>query len=337
MHSKHMKKKYWSFKAEAVALGLGLGIFAFACQQEKIEEEVPISTVLKDKERVFQGIDIKGDSLFTVLDSAALNDQIKKLREAESLYAKEPTLENLIWVGRRQAYLGRHDLAIQTFGLAAQKFPDAPEPLRHRGHRFITTRQFDKAVSDLEKAAQLMEGRPLEVEQDGMPNAQNIPLSNLQFNVWYHLGLAEYLQGNYEKALEAYKKCLEVSDNDDSIVATLDWYYMTLVKLGRSEEASSLIRATDTESMTIIENDAYFKRMLMYKGLIQPDSLLNIQGDMADSRLQYVTQGYGVGNFLLAQGDTVKAKSIFDNVIQTGYWSAFGYIATEKELTLLRE
>lgn len=182
-----------------------------------------------------------------------------------------------------------------------------------------------------------MEGRPLEVEQDGMPNAQNIPLSNLQFNVWYHLGLAEYLQGNYEKALEAYKKCLEVSDNDDSIVATLDWYYMTLVKLGRSEEASSLIRATDTESMTIIENDAYFKRMLMYKGIIQPDSLLNLQGDMADSRLQYVTQGYGVGNFLLSQGDTLKAKEVFGNVIQTGYWSAFGYIAAEKEMTLLKK
>jgi hypothetical protein len=112
---------------------------------------------------------------------------------------------------------------------------------------------------------------------------------------------------------------------------------MTLVKLGRAEEAASLIRATDTESMTIIENDAYFKRMLMYKGLIQPDSLLQMQGEMADGRLQYVTQGYGVGNFLLAQGDTVKARSIFDNVIQSGYWAAFGYIAAEKELTLLNE
>lgn len=332
-----MNKKYWSFRTGALVPWAFIVLGFFACQSEKIEDESPISTVLRDKERVFQGIDLKGDSLFTVLDSASLNDQIKNLREAESRYASDPSLDNLIWVGRRQAYLGRHDLAIQTFGLAARKYPNAPEPLRHRGHRYITVRQFENAVSDLEKAAQLMEGRPLEIEQDGMPNAQNIPLSNLQFNVWYHLGLAEYLLGNYEKALDAYKKCLEVSDNDDSIVATLDWYYMTLVKLDRADEAISLIRATDMESMTIIENDAYFKRMLMYKGLIQPDSLLDMQGGMPDSRLQYVTQGYGIGNFLLSQGDTSTARQVFSKVIQTGYWAAFGYIATEKELTRLKE
>lgn len=336
MHSKDNNRNYCMDKIKILALGLLLGAVFASCQSEKIEDEAPIVTSLKDNERVFQAVDLAGDSLFTLLDSAGMSEQIKKLREAESAYASSSSMEDLIWIGRRQAYLGRHDLAIRTFGLAAQKFPNAPEPLRHRGHRYITTRQFEKAVADFEKAAQLMEGRPLEIEQDGMPNAQNIPLSNLQFNVWYHLGLAHYLMDDFESALEAYKLCLEVSDNDDSIVATLDWYYMTLVKLGRIEDAESLVRAAQTDGMTIVENDAYFKRMLMYKGEIEPDSLLDMRGDMSDTRLQYVTQGYGVGNYFLAKGDTAKAREVFGKVLGTGYWAAFGYIASEKELTKLK-
>ena len=30
------------------------------------------------------------------------------------------------------------------------------------------------------------------------------PRSTLQFNIWYHLGLAYYLQGNYARAYDAY-------------------------------------------------------------------------------------------------------------------------------------
>ncbi|WP_242617334.1 tetratricopeptide repeat protein [Cecembia calidifontis] len=284
---------------------------------------------------VFQGISLLGDSLITEVDSVSQNEQLLKLEEAEERYAEDPSLDNLIWIGRREAYLGRYDLAIRTFSKAVKEFPDAFEPLRHRGHRFISIRKFDPAIADLEKAAELMEGRPLQVEQDGIPNKLNIPLSTVQFNVWYHLGLAHYLKREWEEAIRAYEKCLEVSENDDSIVATLDWYYMALVKLGRKEEAKNLIKNVK-RSMNIIENDAYHKRILMYKGELNPETLLSTDANADDQKLQYVTQGYGLGNFYLAQGDTARAKTIFENVLSTGYWSAFGYIASEMELANLK-
>lgn len=284
--------------------------------------------------KVFQGMSFLGDSLFTQVDSLMQQAQLQKLVMAEFAYEEEQSLENLIWIGRREAYLGRHDLAIKTFSKAIKDFPSSFEALRHRGHRYISIRKLDEAILDFEKAASLMEGLPIQIEEDGLPNALNIPLSSVQFNVWYHLGLAHYLKGDFEKALGAYQQCMQVSDNDDLLVATLDWYYMTLIKLGRLEEAKNAISIVH-EGMTIIENDAYFKRIRMYQGKLAPTDLMTTANASDDQRLQYVTQGYGLGNHYLALGDTMMAKSVFQRVLETGYWSAFGYIASEMELSKL--
>ena len=316
-------------------LFLPLCFFIFiACQSERVQKRAEKNNYVAPDEEVFQGMGLMGDSLITKVDSVSQKEQIQKLREAELEYGENPSLDNLIWIGRREGYLGRYDLAIRTFTKAINEYSDAFEPLRHRGHRYISIREFDMAIEDFEKAVELMKGAELKIEQDGMPNKLNIPLSNVQFNVWYHLGLAYYLKGDYEKALEAYKNCLAVSDNDDLKVATLDWYYMTLVKLGRKDEALKIIEAVGSE-MTIIENDAYFKRILMYQGKLNPETLLNTEPGQTDQSLQYVTQGYGLGNYYLAKGDTVMAVNVFENVLKSGYWSAFGYIAAEMELSKL--
>ena len=57
------------------------------------------------------------------------------------------------------------------------------------------------------------------------------------------------------------------------------------------------------EQMDILENGAYHARLLMYKGLRTPESVLNL--NTADD-VQIATQGYGVGNWYLVNGDTRK-------------------------------
>ena len=83
------------------------------------------------------------------------------------------------------------------FSQGIESFPDEPKLYRHRGHRYISVREFDKAIADLEKAVELIQGTPNEIEPDGMPNALNIPVSSLHGNIYYHLGLAYYLIGEY--------------------------------------------------------------------------------------------------------------------------------------------
>jgi tetratricopeptide (TPR) repeat protein len=251
------------------------------------------------------------------------------LAQAEAEYAKNPKSEEaIIWLGRRQAYLWRYQDAIDTFSKGLALHPKSYKLYRHRGHRYITVREFDRAIADFEKAAALIKNVPDEVEPDGAPNKYGKPRSTSHSNIWYHLGLAYYLKGDFTSALRAYQECMKFSKNDDMRVATLDWLYMTYRRLGRHGAAKQLLDQV-TDKMEILENDSYHKRLLMYKGAIKPEQLLDTTN--ADD-LTIATQGYGVGNFYLVEGNTAKAKEIFEKVVAGRQWAAFGYIAAEADL-----
>lgn len=248
------------------------------------------------------------------------------LEAAEADLAKDPTsADALIWVGRRQGYLWRYRDAITTFTKGIDAHPSDPRFYRHRGHRYITVRNFDAAITDFERAATLITGKPDEIEPDGAPNPKGIPRSTLQFNIWYHLGLAYYLKGDFANARRAYDQCLRVSTNDDSIVATSDWQWMTYMRMGDKAAAAKVLTRI-TPKMEILENGSYHRRLLMYKGLEKPEALLDTTN--ADD-LTIATQGYGVGNYYRVTGETAKAKEIFDRVLAGKQWAAFGYIAAE--------
>jgi len=256
------------------------------------------------------------------------------LAVAQENFDENPSEENYIWLGRRQAYLSEHSKAIRIFSEGIDKFPESYKLFRHRGHRYITTREFDKALADFQQAAALMPGA-LEIEPDGQPNKINKPLSTTQFNIWYHLGLVHYLRGDFDSASKAYAECMKVSDNDDLICATTDWLYMTYQKIGMKEEAQKLLDRIPADSMNIIENDSYYLRLQMYKGLIPPDDLLKVSAEIDDVDLALATQGYGVGNWYLMKGDTTRAVEIFKQVVSGKHFAAFGFIASEAELQRL--
>ena len=254
------------------------------------------------------------------------------LAAARAAYEKSPNDAGaLIWLGRRTAYLGNYRESSDVFTEGVRKHPRDARMLRHRGHRWITLRQFDRAVADLTKAAQLVKGKADEIEPDGLPNARNLPLTTLQSNIWYHLGLAHYLRGDFEKALDAYRACMEVSKNPDGVVSTSHWLWMTLRRLGRPAEAEKLLEAISTD-MEIIENRAYHKLLLMYRGEIAPEELLNEDPATVDG----ATILYGVGNWYVVGGEPERAKPIFARVTAGPQWSSFGFIAAEADLHRLQ-
>lgn len=251
---------------------------------------------------------------------------------AQTKFDENPdSLDYIIWLGRRTAYLWQYDKAIEIYSDGLEKHPNSPELYRHRGHRYISIRDLDKAIADFEKAAELVAGRPIQIEPDGIPNSINQPLSNLQFNIWYHWGLAYYLKGDFAKAAEIYEKCMDFTINADLIVATVDWLYMALRRDGRKDEATRWLRYVDPD-MRIIENKSYFYRLLMYKGKYAIEDLYNFEPESLDAQLDLVTQGYGVGNWYFYNDDVEKAKAIYEQLLATDYWSAFGYIAAEADM-----
>lgn len=245
--------------------------------------------------------------------------------------ATNPTVDNIIWHARRKGYLGRYKEAVEALTAGIKKFPDDARMYRHRGHRYITLRCFDDAVRDLERASKLIKGKPDEVEPDGAPNAKNIPTGTLQSNIWYHLGLAYYLKGDFKRAVSVYKAGAKVSKNNDMLAANSHWHYMALRRSGKDKEARRLLAPFSGE-FELIENDDYLKLLRLYRGEITADALSTQLNDTAGT-LGNASLGYGLGSWYLYNGDNVRAMNVFRKITLGNQWASFGFIAAEAELS----
>lgn len=253
---------------------------------------------------------------------------LAQYQEAKTAVEANPEdVEALIWYGRRTAYLGQYKQAIKIFSEGIEKFPNEPRLYRHRGHRYISIREYDRAIADLEKASQLIQGTEDEIEPDGMPNAMNIPVSSLHGNIWYHLGLAYYLTHQYENAYTAYLRCRESGNHYDNIVSSTHWLYMIQQRLGNPSKADSLLAPIHADS-TVIENQSYADLCELYKGWLPVDSVMPTgEGSPSNDAVRY-----GVANWYLYNGDTARAKQLMEELIDTKAFSSFGYLGAESDL-----
>ncbi len=234
------------------------------------------------------------------------------LAEAWNALQSEPdNPENVILYGRRLAYLWRYNEAIDVYSGGIKNISDNSMLYRHRGHRYISIRKFDKAVRDLSKAA---------------------GLNSRDFDIWYHLGLAHFLSGDFEKALSAYQSCLGVCEDDESKVAVSHWLYMTLRRMGKYDEAVKLINNI-IEGMDVEENQSYYDLLNFYKGQKSVEEIFVL--DKATD-LELATLGFGIGCWYLYNADKDTAKSYFEKIVETKYWPAFGFIAAEAELSRMK-
>jgi tetratricopeptide (TPR) repeat protein len=272
-----------------------------------------------------------------VLYPPPLADDVKATREAE-LAAAERELEvdpgdpaKWVAVGRRLSNLGRYREAVGTYGRALGRFGDEVHLLRHRGHRWITLREPELAVRDLERAAELSLAIPDEPEPSLNPNPRGVVTDTLKQNIYYHLALAQYLLGDFYASLSSWRECARWSTNPDTVCAAVHWQTMTLAKLGRFDEIEKLA-APITADLDVVDYHAYHRLCLMYKGEIAPEFLFASAAPTGSTAVDFATQGYGVGNWLLCRGETARAREIFEQVAQSEMWAAFGRIASEYEL-----
>ena len=254
-------------------------------------------------------VSLLGKSLIrTPAEGEALGKLEAALKEAASRLESDPeNPDAIILYGRALAGLWRYHEAIEVYSGGIIIRPDHAMLYRHRGHRYISVREFGKAVADLSRAAEL---------------------NDHDFDIWYHLGLAHYLLGEFDKALPAYEKCLAVATDDDSKIAVANWLTITLRRLGKSSQADTLL-ADIREGMRVVENQSYYELLFLYKGL---KSAADIEARASASELDLATTGYGIGAWHLTRGETEKAFAIFRKIVETEYWPAFGYIAAEAEL-----
>jgi tetratricopeptide (TPR) repeat protein len=257
------------------------------------------------------------------------------LQQAREDAAKAPdSADALVWLGRRAAAAGHVREAIDAFTRGIAKFPTDARFYRHRGHRYVTVREFDKAIADLKKATELIAGKP-DAPEPSTADPKVMSSETLHYAIYYHLGLAYYLEGDFARALPVYRQCLAVAKgatgNDDQTAGASDWLYMTLRRLGRTAEAAKVLEPI-VPNMKVKDDQQYYDRLMMYKGAKRPEDLLRPGLDAVSE----ATLAYGVANWHLYNGRPAEAKALFERIITGPNWMPFGFIAAEAELARMK-
>jgi tetratricopeptide (TPR) repeat protein len=232
------------------------------------------------------------------------------IRTARAALAAEPrNVARIIDLGVAQSGARQFREAIATFTRGLEIEPDNAMLLRWRGHRYLSVREFDRAAADLTRGA---------------------ALDPAIYGNWYHLGIVQYLRGDFEAAAASFAKALPIAPDAGELAGSTDWLWMSLSRAGRGAEAKALLdRRPDNQPVT----NAYTRRLQLYRGEIDPGAVLT-PADTED--VQVATLAYGLGNWYLIRGDKAQARTWFERSIQSGGWPAFGFIVSEVELRRLQ-
>lgn len=228
------------------------------------------------------------------------------IARAESALAVDPTnIDRLIALGVAQSGARQYREAIATFTKGLALAPHNALLYRWRGHRYLSTRQLDRALADLTRGAEL---------------------DSTMYGIWYHLGIVKFARRDFTGAADAFSRGLSLAPDSGERAGSVDWLWMSLARAGRAAEAQALLeRKPDVPP----GGNVYEQRLRLYRGQVSPDSVFT-PADTSD--VSVATLSYGIGNWYLVRGDSARARTWFERSVASGGWPAFGFIVSEIEL-----
>ena len=234
------------------------------------------------------------------------------IARAEQALAAEPNnVERIIALGIAQSGARQFREAIQTFTRGLRIDPKNAVLYRWRGHRFLSVRDHDRALADLNQGALI---------------------DSSVYGIWYHLGVLRYIRGEFAAAADAFKRGLPIAPNAVERAGSYDWQWMSLMRAGKEDGASALLKSMP-DSVPVQAANAYSRRLRLYQGRIGPGEVFT-PADTDD--VAVATLSYGIGNWYLLRKETRRAKEWFERSVQSGGWPAFGFMASEAELKRMK-
>jgi Flp pilus assembly protein TadD len=230
-------------------------------------------------------------------------------RAQAALGADPRNVQLHIQLGVAQSGARQFREAIETFTKALAIAPNDPMLYRWRGHRYLSVREFSRARADLERG---------------------FALDSTNYGVLYHLGVVRFANGEFDTAADAFRRASRRAPDAGELSGSVDWLWMSLSRAGRKAEAKTML---DQHLDTIPAGNAYTRRLQLYRGEITPEQVFTA-ADTAD--VQVATLAYGLGNWYLVQGDTLRARQLFARSVASGGWPGFGFIVSEQELARVR-
>lgn len=215
-------------------------------------------------------------------------------------------------VGRARALarLSRHAEAVGECTAAMLIKPDHVLALRDRGHYFINLHRVAEAIPDLVRAEQL---------------------DKKDRDIYYHLGLAYYIQGDFRRAVPGWQGCLANAAKDDDVISCTAWLYPSLLRAGRTSDAKKAL-ARITPELKPKDNTVYFDRLMLFKGAKTEEEFAK---SMSTDPVSKPTIAYSIGLWHLLNKRPGRAREYFEKAATAEARQAFGAVAAEAELKRL--
>lgn len=225
--------------------------------------------------------------------------------------------DSYLWLGRRYAYLGRYQDAVDVFTRGLERFPDSYRLLRFRGRKFMRLRQFDAGIADYRRAAALAAGQEDVFEPDGIINRRHQFIGSYQSNIHYYLAQAYWAKGRYQDAWlqMTVASSFPLARNPDRLASTVYWQYLALRRMGRDEEALTLARNVP-EGLELLENHGYYQAVLFFSGRLSAEGLLA----RPDANMRFAH-----AMWLDFEGDRTASLAALERLVRDtpdGYWPA---------------
>jgi tetratricopeptide (TPR) repeat protein len=226
-------------------------------------------------------------------------------RAQRALDADPTNVDRIIALGTAQAGVRQMREAVETFTRGIAVVPNDVRLYRWRGHRHLSLRELDAAKADF---------------------ARGLALDSTLYGIWYHLGVVRFAEGDFAGAADAFRRAQPRAPDAGELAGSTDWLWMSLARAGRLAEANAML-ARRPDSLAV--DNAYARRLQLYRGQIPPERVF---GPADTSDVQVATLAYGLGNWYLVRGDTVRARQAFERSVASGGWPAFGFLVSEVEL-----
>ncbi len=221
----------------------------------------------------------------------------KKAREA---YALDDSFSNAIALGSALAFQMRYHEALLYFEKAKEMDPSSYLAHRKCAGRYFSTLQLEKAAEEFSWC---------------------IAHADDKLDPLYMLGCVKYCQGEFKKAEESFKECLDLAKDDaDMYVGVLYWLVACSIRM--NEDYSGII-ATFDESMKIGHHTGYLETLKLFKnGLFEENHI------ESENEIQRCIFAYGVHLYYLSEQNCQKADEYLDKALSLDtYFASFAYLA----------
>ena len=306
---------------------LFLSIVLFSCQSKSTDQSTTESSTSSDD--LIEGISFAGLSLqrkYANPDLIARNDSLLEILLSKEILTEDDYIE----AGRLLTAVNRYHDAIDVYTKGIEKFPNSFKLLRHRGHRYMSAREFGSAIVDLRRGDNILgtDDSVLEYNQDGYATG------SYKYWIWYHIGLYHFFHGDYEQGAQAFENCLSMAIDNKNRTGSRSWLFETYQKLGDVDRARDII-APITADFDVDQEYSYFKKIMLYKGILQPGDLVDLNKVTSEWTGGDISRAYGVAIWHSINDRKDEALAVYQKILETPHWNSWAYVMTDYEVNMV--